>query len=381
MKYLVCYIAFLFILSLTVQSQVADSVSVKRNNYLAFSVHNAYLAAHYPELKNVGGLYHGIDVRYFFQTNGEKFWHWAYKYPKVGFGIDLGELQNKGVGKMGSVYMFGTFPVYNFGSIQLDWDVCSGMGLVENIYDEVKNPNNIGVSTHWNAYLDLNFNASFRISERMDGFMTFGVSHFSNGAGKKPNMGLNMFGIRTGVAYRLEAEEAEKIKRDDYPEINKKWGFDVRYGIGSVGITGAAEPFKAENVQLFLVRRVSNRHRVGVGFDLIKDYSLVSKQYLLDGNHSDRIGYFTERLEGGKVSLYQGGVMVSNEFVMRRLSLITQLGVIVCYSYDILPLYERFGFRYRLMDGLFADMSLRAHANKAYDITWGLGYSLNRGKD
>ncbi|MFC0878499.1 acyloxyacyl hydrolase [Saccharicrinis sp. FJH2] len=358
-----------------------DSVKVKRNNYIAVNLLNSHLWAHYPELERIAGFHHVLEVRYFYKTNGDRYWHWAYDYPKIGVGLNAGQFTSPEIGKTLAGYFFGTFPIYQFKNFKIEWDVATGLGWVENIYDPVTNPNNIGVSTHLNAYLDFNLNTSFKISERFNGYVGAGISHFSNGAGKKPNMGLNMLGVRTGVTYRLEAEKVQLKERADYPEINKKWGLDVRYGAGSLGISDHDETYLAQNLQILVAKRFTKRHRLGIAFDLIKDNSLKWKQYLLDGQHSDLLGPFARTLEGEKISLYQGGILVSSEFILRHLSLVTQFGYMAFLTYDSLPVYERFGVRYRLIKGMFIDMSLRAQGNKAKEITWGIGYSINRGLD
>jgi hypothetical protein len=381
MKSITVYILFLFAFSYSVYATDADSVHTKRNNYLSVNLLNSSLWAHYPELERIAGFHHVLEIRYFYKTNGDRYWHWAYDYPKIGFGLNAGQFTSPEIGKTMAAYFFGTFPVYTFRNFKVEWDVCTGLGWVENIYDPVTNPYNIGVSTHLNAYLDFNVNTTFKISDRFNGFVGLGISHFSNGAGKKPNMGLNLLGVRTGVTYRLEDELVEPMESKDYPEINKKWGMDIRYGAGSLGISDHPETYLAQNLQLLVARRFTKRHRLGIAFDLIRDNSLIWKQYLLDGEHSDLLGFMARRLEGKQVSLYQGGVLVSSEFIMRHLSLVTQFGYMVMYTYDALPIYERFGVRYQLVKGMFIDMSLRAQGNKAKEITWGIGYSINRGLD
>jgi hypothetical protein len=280
---------------------------------------------------------------------------------------------------MAAGYFFGTFRVYDFGVFLLEWDVCAGAGWVENIHHPILNPENIGVSNHWNAYIDFNLNSQFNITERFSGFASFGISHFSNGAVKKPNKGLNMLGCRVGLVYRLEKEQAILINREQNIEINRKWGMDLRYGRGITELDNYGERFHIENLQLLFAKRISNSYRIGFGVDIVKDNSLVSKQYLLNGDHSGKLGSLARKLEGEEIFLYQGGIVVSNEFIMRRLSLMTQLGFIAFYSYDTFPVYQKYGVRYRLLEGLFADLSLHVSGYKAKNITWGIGYSLNRG--
>ncbi|MFB6319698.1 acyloxyacyl hydrolase [Saccharicrinis sp. FJH54] len=364
-----------------VGAQNTDLVGAKRNSYISVNLFNSHLWAHYPELEKIAGFHHVLDVRYFYKTNGDKYWHWAYDYPKIGVGLNAGQFTSPEIGKTFAGYVFGTFPVYKFKNFKVEWDVCTGLGWVENIYDPLTNPNNIGVSTHLNAYLDLNLNTTFKITNRFNGFVGAGISHFSNGAGKKPNMGLNMLGVRTGIIYRLEDELIEPCERVDYPEINKKWGLDIRYGAGKLSINDHVETYLAQNLQFLIAKRFTKRHRLGVAFDLVKDNSLKWKQYLLDGEHSDLLGPLAKKLEGKEISLYQGGILVSSEFILRHLSLVTQFGYMAFYTYDSLPIYERFGVRYIVAKGIFLDMSLRAQGNKAKEITWGIGYAINRGLD
>lgn len=358
-----------------------DTTRLQSNNYISLNAFNSYLWAHYPELKEIAGYHHVLELRYFYRTNGEQYWHWAYDYPKIGVGINAGQFTSPEIGKTMAAYVFGTFPVHDFGQFNVEWDVSAGLGWVENIYDPLTNPKNIGVSTHLNAYVDFNLNTTFRLSGRFEGFVSAGISHFSNGAGKKPNMGLNMLGVKTGVIYRLEEDVIDPKSPLTYPDINKKWGLDIRYGAGSLGISDHPESYLAQNLQLTVARRFTKRHRIGIAFDLIKDNALIWKQYLLDGDYSSVLGPMARTLEGKEISLYQGGILISNEFVLRRLSLVTQFGYMAFLTYDALPIYERFGVRYRFYKGMFLDMSLRAQGNKAKEITWGIGYSLNRGLD
>ena len=373
----ILYIALTFLYLPLGHAQTKDSPS--RNNYIGLSLHNSYLTSHDPGMQHMSGFYKGVDVRWFFRTNGQKFWHSQYGFPRLGFGINAGQVRKDVVGNLASVYGFGTFPVCNIGSLQIDWDVCSGLGWVEKLHHPVTNPANVGISTHLNAYVDLNLNSTLKITDRLDGFLSFGLTHYSNAAHRKPNKGLNMLGFRSGVVYRLEPELAKTHQTPDV-KLNRKIGFDIRYGRGGHRITGSETLFLVENYQFLVAKRFTNRHRFGAGIDFWYDESLISKRYLYNGEYNHILGPLAERRNMNNMSLYQGGFFLSSEFIMARFSIITQVGVMAFYTYDMLPVFERLGLRYQLFDGFFADLSLRAHANNALDLTWGVGYSLNRGR-
>ncbi len=84
------------------------------------------------------------------------------------------------------------------------WGFIMGVGFISNPYDVVNNPRNRAIGTHANAFGQLYLGGSQKIYEGIYLDLNLRFSHFSNGAWKSPNLGINMPSVSLGISQKIQ---------------------------------------------------------------------------------------------------------------------------------------------------------------------------------
>ena len=76
-----------------------------------------------------------------------------------------------------------------------------GVGYVTKYYNEVTNPDNNIMGSHWCNNTALRFGAAWRVHRHWELRPTLSFTHYSNGASQLPNFGINVASFQVGVCY------------------------------------------------------------------------------------------------------------------------------------------------------------------------------------
>ena len=159
-----------------------------------------FLAAHRSSLGHLPAQHaYAGEISYLMQTKGKKSWHSAYKYPVYGvtvFGGSVGNTEYLG-------YFFGAYGFINFPFISRKHYVLSGKlgcGLAygTKYYDPLENILGMAVSTPVNAQICLALESRIRFKQNSI-IIGLDMTHFSNGATKVPNFGINVPYVSLGL--------------------------------------------------------------------------------------------------------------------------------------------------------------------------------------
>ncbi|MBK6934321.1 MAG: acyloxyacyl hydrolase [Bacteroidales bacterium] len=234
----------------------------------------------------------------------------------------------------------------------------SGVSYLSKHYTE-DNYRNFAIGSHFNVHI--NFGWDFIIYQKSPLLinMQFRWNHFSNGAIKMPNTGLNIPSLHLSIGYFQEKHNKNK-KIDTFNLFQPKYHSFGTYSIKQNRTNDVYYSVYTTSFEYYVSHYNAVQWMVGTDFiwdGSLPDY-LKTKDFDLDKYNAIPL----------KISL-KGGWDVHID----KMDLIFQVGIYLrnlAFKYQ--PFYTRFGIRYFFSNNFGAQISLRSHYVKADVIEWGL---------
>ncbi len=355
MKFLLILFSFCFIFEAHLQSTIDWGIEAKPK--FGFLVAQRGEVAHLPTSMAFGG-----EVSFVIQTSGKKLWHQKYNYPTIGatlIGLSVG---NKEIlGNFFGSYAFIEFPFIKTKRYQLTGKLGNGLGYGTKIYDPITNPKNSVVSTHLNALVCFGLQNRWTFDKS---HFVFGIdmTHFSNGAFKVPNIGINMPYVSFGYGYRFNNVEKVNVLKSNLPFKKIVYGLNLVYSHKEIFPTGHGKS-KIYGISTFA--RYFFNSKVGTEVSL----DVVSKQVIFK---------YKSEIVKNQLDVIQIGIFTGFLLPLDRLHLITGMGFYVRDKFQPESfLYHRIGMRYYFDNGIHLNAVLRSNWAKADFVEWGIGYTFN----
>ncbi|MEA3447126.1 MAG: acyloxyacyl hydrolase [Bacteroidota bacterium] len=331
----------------------------------------------------------GAELEIAVQLNGNDDWHVAYHYPVTGLGLHYDNLgYDEVLGYAAGFYGFIDIPLRRWEQSELIYKLSSGLTHNSKRFLVDANPTNIAISTRVNYLFNSGFHFRYWMSDYYALDAGVELTHYSNGAIRKPNKGLNQLNVNAGLSYYLTGNY------DSYRDVKRPIVWDPSHEIYLLGVLGKTNIYKgftdpdhpeinSGTDQTFFTGGVS------IGWNY--RYAPKRKAGLsLDGfyNESFNWSYWDQPpLDDKELTFWEltrAGIGINHEFFMKRLSIFTGFGIYVVRSPEVLGskadewMYERLGFRYYILQNVFLNVSVKAYGFKAEAVEFGMGLSLNR---
>jgi len=330
------------------------------------SIHAGFILEHRQEM---GAL---IKYRPFIaelslakRARGEKGWHSFFNFPEYGASfmmLDFGSPVH--LGKAYGVYPFMNFFLRdNERWINFSIRVGAGVAYIERVFDRETNYENIALSTHFNALLSMQVKADVRLTNDVSAFAGAALTHFSNGAFRRPNAGVNIITGNVGVGYAFGA--ARPLKTSAMTgRLDKRWNYRLYAsgGIKEIPITEGVK-YVASGLSLEASRRHSAYTRFGGTLDLLYDPS----EYVMLQHAGEDIN----RLQTVKL-----GATAGYEMIFGSLSANFQAGTYIYKRSEVRNIYQRLALRYAITSHINVHLGLKAHLARADYIELALGYRI-----
>jgi hypothetical protein len=328
--------------------------------------------------------YHAASLKYSIHTDGRKLWQQLYAYPVWGMGFYgayfVGD--NDELGNPLAAYMFIDLPVKRWKKWTIDYEMGFGLAFNWNRHDLLENNYYYPIGSKSTVFIDGGINATWAVSKHVDLSAGITYTHFSNGAVRLPNLGVNMLGARVEVRYLFK--ERPTFFRRDVPKYNKEWewlallapsmrqvGFEY---ITDQGDTAAAAfDYGVISLGTGFNRQLSHKIKVGAGADISYNAAYGADTVMVNGT-PEKAPFETK----DKILL---GLYPSFELVLGRLSMIAQPGFYVYQKqvegFDTPRTYQRIGVKYHFFQNLIVGINIRAfNFSKADFIEWNIGYRI-----
>ena len=353
---------------------VARAQPSSRNYEIEARVHYGYLYFQNDEYHSALGRYSmhapAYELSLHRNTYGEHRWEVLHNYPSIGLTFYYSPFGNnevsKELGQVFALYPFINFPIIPNESSKLTFKLGVGVAYLTNKFDPKENYHNYAIGSHVNAAINLSFEYRQRIVERLTWVSSFGLTHFSNGATRSPNMGINIFSAATGFSWYLAKPKA-LIDRRLRPELylfefdgKRHFVTDVQYTFGFKDLSqqyGTHQYFFVHDLAANFMLQLTERDRLGLGAELVLDFSDQAKEPFYK-------------------TYLKASFLLSYEMMLDRLSFMFNVGI---RNNAPLPeqaylFYEKVGLRYYFWNDMFATISFTTYDFKADFISVGIGY-------
>jgi len=340
----------------------ADAQATTYPEAFGFQVHRGFIFQHKPDMEQlVTGHVSGLEMLYERQFMGNKPWQHFYHFPYAGISLQYFDFHNQLLGKAFALNPYISFPLKRSNRLQWHFRLSTGLGYFTQAFDLHENRKNGLIGSHLTGSVQFLMQLRWRILPRLE--LSGGVSmeHFSNGAWKIPNAGINFPGAQLGLSYAPGALKPMQLQ--SFPVIPSGWWFLIWTGwFGKETDPVLSGKYLAGTLSFNALRRYSAKASYGAGLDLMADWTLYKRR---------KTGQPSFPMRNALALLY--------EIHLGKWSIPLQLGFYVYdpYRFDT-PFYQRIGWRYRVNRNLLLNISLKAHLSRADYLEFGFGYLFGK---
>ncbi|WP_106828506.1 acyloxyacyl hydrolase [Parabacteroides pacaensis] len=341
--------------------------------------------------KNKIPFYSSFALKYGISSEGDDWEDLIYGMPYYGFGIYTANfLHKKDLGHPLSIYLFQGSTIKRFNpSLALNYEWNLGMSFNWKPYDPFDNPENIALGSSTNVHVALSSYLKWTLDRYWDLHVGVGFTHFSNGASKLPNKGLNLVAPFIEVSYNFNCEPVDRSAKAKIkvPKLDPRIDYDILFVATSRQAkfdttgTNLASPYIDKNFKVFSLSYAtmfvkSHKYKWGPSVEVVYDESSGAKAWRelnpADGNEYDRIKL------GSPGERFSVGLSLKGEMVMPRISLFAQLGYNLLHgNKNDYRLYQILGAKLYVTDNIFGAFGIRAaRFGKAQYLYWSIGYTL-----
>jgi hypothetical protein len=321
------------------------------------------LMAHRPNLEGYPNTHFGMyEISVGKKVSGSEAWHSLYHFPNIGASIFYSDIgKNKYTGSAMAGFAYIQFPYMRFKNSNFNFKLALGPGWIEKKFDRVNNYKNVVTGTHLNAAIQLTQSYEWRITNHQNLSIGLCLTHFSNGAFKLPNLGINLVGIQ--LAYQLKFNEKEAVVIDR-SSFEKRFKYTIAYSAGLKQVYPVlGKQYFLSNFSAFAMYNYHEKGSAGFVIDIFKDASVLHQmKFDTDSSNNNKTN----------VQLALGAVY---EVEIGKFTIPLMAGFYTFNNYKDLPfMYLKFALNYYLTKNINVSFSLKSHFAKADFFSYGLGY-------
>ena len=320
------------------------------------------------------------------QTTGKNFWEQLYGYPVWGAGLYIADFFNpEEMGYPIAVYGFFEAPFKRWQHFSFNYNLKLGLTFNWRKFDPFINNFNIAIGAGETVYIYSGINISYQINERINFAVGGGFTHFSNGALKKPNFGINTLSPSATISYNLNKNLPE-FKKPLGKKISQQDAINVSFYAGlknvlldnnvttDIKLKYQGVYFPEYGISGIYNKTISYMSKIGFGATFSYDGSTNAQVAIENGEIEALDQPFSEKIQ---MSIYP-----SYELNYNKVSLIIQPGFYIFrkkIKNQTPVFYQRIGLKYHFYKNIFFAVNLRAYKFYISDyIEWSIGYKINR---
>lgn len=340
------------------------------NKMLGVDVFKGFIFEHKPQIAHLI-TDHPIGFRITLdrRSYGASAWEERYNFPDAGMTFTYVDYRNKSLGKTLSLIPHFNFYITRNKRSKNQFKYKTGIGIAYNTekYDRVYNNKNNVLSTAISIGVLFELAYQRKISERLFLNTHLSFTHFSNGAIKKPNSGINVVSSNVGLSYLIRYTPTHYDF--DHPEFSDEIGLGYTVALASgiheySSIGTGQRPFFV--LSALADKRINYKSAFGIGLEWFASLAL----------KNDISGQMRHSFEH-EPDWHRIGLALSHELFINKLSIITQAGY---YLHDELnyygKIYFRVGLRKYFNDKIYGSFSIKSHAARAEAAEFGLGWRI-----
>ncbi|MDH5399043.1 MAG: acyloxyacyl hydrolase [Cyclobacteriaceae bacterium] len=366
------FVGLIFFIALLFSIGKIQAQNEKKYTYsLSTSVFRGFILRHSKEIGVAGnsfpaGFYSEFNRHHY----GHQSWESRHRYPDFGVSFYYVNYNSPVTGR--SYALAPHYKIYlgkkRDGIFRLTYKMGLGIGLNDTPYSRDTNHQNQLLGSRFCFSIPTTLDAELKINKQIRLNSGLSLIHFSNGAIKKPNKGINVIALTGGFRYHLATTTPSYQQNEEaFDQQSVRAVLILSGGAHEPNFVGAgAKPFF--NLTAYGSKKVNHKIAWLAGVDVFWSLALKEDiQYDVD-------------LEPGPLPDYKRAAVTAGfEYFINDLSIIGQIGV---YFYDPYHkyafFYERIGLKYYINPRLFTSLTLKAHYANAEMAELGVGYYLNQ---
>lgn len=327
-------------------------------------------------------VFQAVSLKLSHQTTGSKQWQQIFKYPDWGVGLYAGDFYNpEEIGVPISLYSFFNAPFIRKDKFSFNYQLAFGISFNWQSFNPQTNKFNIAIGAGESFFIDAGLNVQYGLSNKLDLLTGFNLTHFSNGALKKPNFGINTISPQISLKYNFNGHPTFHLTDIPKYEDHSEWLVSAFVGEQNVifdsvdiNIQEKYEGVFFPEIGLSTVynRQVNYKSKIGIGMSVSYNGAL-NAQVAVNKNELDPVDEpFEEKLQ---VSIFP-----SYELVVHKMSLVLRPAFYIYRKKVQNPtpqFYQKIGLKYHFSTDMFAGVILRNYAfHVSSFIEWTVGYRL-----
>ncbi|MCS6796871.1 MAG: acyloxyacyl hydrolase, partial [Raineya sp.] len=302
---------------------------------------------------------------------GKLAWEQDFRYPQTSFALTYFNYQNPIIGHSLAVSANMLLPIYRHTKHNLQFKIGTGIAFATNPFDIENNFQNNVLSNVWSYVMQGGFWWNYHLNSHWKLKTGLQITHYSNGAFKLPNAGVNVITAFVGTSYVFNPEKIIYSQIEKEP-FQPKWYLQNTFS-GSLIETEINQPRKHSvfNLGLYVARDVSRKHRLNAGLDISWNEGI---KYQIDQKFANA----TSKPDYRRIS-----VVIGDEITFGDMSLNIQLGYYIRRQFEAktdMPFYQRYGLKWYFHKNIFAGLLLKTHASVAEcaEFTLGTHWQLHK---
>jgi hypothetical protein len=327
--------------------------------------------------------YQSFALKLSTQTTGEHLWEQLCNYPSWGVSVNALDFFNSAeIGIPIAVHGFINAPIYRYNRFALNYEFGFGITFNWKSFNPLTNKYNVAIGAGEAFMSDAGMNVSYELTDHIDLVGGASFSHFSNGAIKLPNFGINAIAPKISLKYNFY-ERPKFIKRE-VPKFtpHNEWVFSTFAGMKNIIYdsmnVSLSEKYKGMFFPIYGIsalfnRQISYSSKIGIGMTVNYNES-INAQVAVDNNKL--VDVDGKLLDGFQVSIYP-----SYEICADKISVVLQPAfyIIRKASKNQSPVFhQRIMIKYHITDQIFAGITLRDYSMHADFVEWTLGYRISK---
>jgi hypothetical protein len=303
--------------------------------------------------------------------NGSKDWHQTFKYPKTSFAFTYFDYQNPIIGQSLALSANMLIPFYKKPKHNAEWKIGTGLVYATNPFDLQNNFRNNVLSNRWSYVMQTGFSWGYQWNAHWQSKIALQLTHYSNGAYKLPNAGVNVVTAALATQYTFAPEKniQQEVLLDTF---SRRWHLQTALA-GSLIETEINQPRKhiVVNLGFLAARDINRRHRFLTGLEVSWNEGI---KYQIDRKFADSTS---------KPDYRRVGWVIGDEIIFGKMSLNIQFGVYLRRQFEALTdmgVYQRYGLKYYFLENFWAGLLLKTHAAtaEAAEFTIGTTWKLRQ---
>lgn len=351
----------------------AQDTTITGNNkeeyLIGLSGHFGWVIIHHASFADlITGHTQAFEINFAKQTIHKNTWNEYYRYPLVGVSYFFADLGNPSqLGYAHGLYGWINFPLIRTKEYTMSFRLGTGLGYITKHFDRLTDHKDEVIGSHINGIMHGNFEQAFRITNQISLYANVGITHFSNGAYKTPNLGINIATGSIGITYRFGKDTIRFPKhKERIPFTDRKISYNfVVAGFAKEVIPPDGKKYGALSISGLAIKQMGYKSGLGLGLDYFYDGSLKT----LFMNDTNFIGknYIIERI----------GIYIAHELAIGKVRVVTDLGYYLLSDWkENGMVYSRLGIKYYMSKSIFANVTLKTHYAKADFLELGIGYKF-----